>query len=97
MRITARLIILQFYLWTELTENIASCYRHLQAHNKTVEKFGMDSPTVFVYRINGIPASMYPRWFIKRWSENFAISIECFNARSMDMRHSFKAFDTLFR
>ena len=36
-----------------------------KAQNKTVEKFGNDSPTVFVYRINGIPALMYPRWFIK--------------------------------
>lgn len=26
----------------------ASCYRHLQTHNKTVEKFGKDSPSVFI-------------------------------------------------
>ena len=59
---------------------------------KTVEKFGKDSPTVFVYRINGIPASLYHRCSVKRQSENFAISIECFNARSMV---NFMSFDSI--
>ena len=59
---------------------------------KTVEKFGNDSPTVFIYRINGIPASLYPRCSVKRQSENFAISIECFNARSMV---NFMSFDSI--
>ena len=63
-----------------------------RSKTKTVEKFGKDSPTVFIYRFSGIPASSYPRWPIKRSSENVSKSIECSNARSMDMRHSLKAF-----
>lgn len=59
---------------------------------KTVEKFGEDSPTVFIYRFSGIPASSYPRCSIKRSSENVSQSIECSNARSMDTRQSLKAF-----
>lgn len=65
MRITARLIITilpvdgidgeEFIALTSPTGT-----------NKTVEKFGNDSPTVFIYRINGIPASMYPRCSVKR-------------------------------
>lgn len=57
---------LQFCLWTELTRrahraNVTS--RHII---KTVEKFGKDFPTVFIYHFNGIPASSYPQSFIKR-------------------------------
>ena len=63
-----------------------------RSKTKTVEKFGKDSPTVFIYRFSGIPASSYPRCSIKRSSENVSKSIECSNARSMDTRHSFKAF-----
>ena len=59
---------------------------------KTVEKFGKDSPTVFIYRFSGIPASSYPRCSIRRSSENVSKSIECSNARSMDTRQSLKAF-----
>ena len=83
---------LQFCPWTELTGKTTSCERHQQAHTKTVEKFGKDSPTVFIYRFSGIPASSYPRWSIKRSSENVSRSIECPNARSMDTRQSLKAF-----
>ena len=64
---------------------------------KTVEKFGKNSPTVFIYRFRGIPASSYPRCSIKRSSENVSQSIECSNARSMDTRQSLKAFYTLIR
>lgn len=63
-----------------------------RSKTKTVEKFDKDSPTVFIYRFSGIPASSYPRCSIKRSSENVSKSIECSNARSMDMRHSLKAF-----
>lgn len=63
-----------------------------RSKTKTVEKFGKDSPTVFIYRFSGIPASSYPRWSIRRSSENVSKSIECSNARSMDTRQSFKAF-----
>ena len=63
-----------------------------RSKTKTVEKFGKDSPTVFIYRFSGIPASSYPRWSIKRSSENVSKSIECSNARSMDARQSLKAF-----
>ena len=59
---------------------------------KTVEKFGKNSPTVFIYRFSGIPASFHPRWSIKHSSENVSISIECSNARSMDIRQPLKAF-----
>ena len=57
---------LQFCPWTELTRrahraNVTS--RHII---KTVEKFGKDFPTVFIYHFNGIPASSYPQSFIKR-------------------------------
>ena len=63
-----------------------------RSKTKTVEKFGKDSPTVFIYRFSRIPASSYPRWSIKRSSENVSKSIECSNARSMDTRQSLKAF-----
>ena len=63
-----------------------------RSKTKTVEKFGKDSPTVFIYRFSGIPASSYPRWSIRRSSENVSQSIECSNARSMDTRQSLKAF-----
>lgn len=53
------------YIQRSLPEE-ASCYRHLQAHNKTVEKFVKNYPTVYIYRINGIPASLYPRCSVKR-------------------------------
>ena len=39
-----------------------------------------------------IPASSYPRWFIKCSSVNVSECIECSNARSMDTRQSLKAF-----
>ena len=68
-----------------------------RSKTKTVEKFGKDSPTVFIYRFSGIPASSYPRWSIKRSSENVSKSIECSNARSMDTRQSLKAFYASFR
>lgn len=63
-----------------------------RSKTKTVEKFGKDSPTVFIYRFSGIPASSYPRCSIRRSSENVSKSIECSNARSMDIRQSLKAF-----
>ena len=63
-----------------------------RSKTKTVEKFGKNSPTVFIYRFSGIPASSYPRWFIRRSSENVSKSIECSNAQSMDTRQSLKAF-----
>ena len=63
-----------------------------RSKTKTVEKFGKDSPTVFIYRFSRIPASSYPRWFIRRSSENISKSIECSNAQSMDTRQSLKAF-----
>lgn len=62
-----------------------------RSKTKTVEKFGKDSPTVFIYRFSRIPASSYPRWSIKRSSENVS-KIECLNARSMDTQQSLKAF-----
>lgn len=83
---------LQLSPWTELTEKSTSCERHQQASNKTVEKFGKDSPTVFIYRFSGIPTSSYPLWSIRRSSKNVSKSIECSNARSMDTRQSLKAF-----
>ena len=93
MRITARLII-RFYSargrnWQGRAHRANVTNMH---QTKTVEKFGKDSPTVFIYRFSGIPASSYPRCSIKRSSENVSKSIECSNARSMDTRHSFKAF-----
>ena len=93
MSITARLII-RFYSargrnWQGRAHRANVTNRH---QTKTVEKFGKDSPTVFIYRFSGIPASSYPRCSIKRSSENVSKSIECSNARSMDTRHSFKAF-----
>ena len=63
-----------------------------RSKTKTVEKLGKDSPTVFIYRFSGIPASSYPRCSIKRSSENVSKSIECSNARSMDTWQSLKAF-----
>ena len=68
-----------------------------RSKTKTVEKFGKDSPTVFIYRFSGIPASSYPRWSIRRSSENVSKSIECSNARSMDTRQSLKVFYTSIR
>ena len=62
-----------------------------RSKTKTVEKLGKDSPTVFIYRFSGIPASSYPRCS-KRSSENVSKSIECSNARSMDTWQSLKAF-----
>ena len=46
---------------------------------KTAGKFGMDFPTVFIYRFNGIPTSLYPRWSIRRSSEIVFIR-EVYNA-----------------
>lgn len=93
MRITARLIIrynsARGWNWRRGTHRANVTTRH---KIKTVEKFGKDSPTVFIYRFSGILASSYPRWFIKRSSENVSKSIENFNARSMDTRQSLKAF-----
>lgn len=93
MRITARLIIhcnsARGRNWRRRAHRANVTNRH---QTKNVEKFGKDSPTVFIYRFSGIPASLYPRWSIRRSSENVSKSIECSNARSMDMRHSLKAF-----
>lgn len=93
MRITARLIIrfnsARGRNWRRRTHRANVTNRH---QTKTVEKFGKDSPTVFIYRFSRIPASSYPRWSIKRSSENVSKSIECSNARSMDTRQSLKAF-----
>ena len=93
MRIAARLIIhynsARGRNWRRRAHRANVTNRH---KTKTVEKFGKDSPTVFIYRFSGIPASSYPRWSIRRSSENVSKSIECSNARSMDMRHSLKAF-----
>ena len=93
MRITARLIIhynsARGRNWRGRAHRANVTNRHII---KTVEKFGKDSPTVFIYRFSRIPASSYPRWFIRRSSENGSKSIECSNARSMDTRHSLKAF-----
>ena len=95
MRITARLIIhynsARGRNWRRRAHRANVTNRH---KTKTVEKFGKDSPTVFIYRFSGIPASSYPRWSIKRSSENVSKSIECSNARSMDTRQSLKAFYT---
>lgn len=92
MRITARLIIhynsARVRNWRRRAHRANVTNRH---KTKTVEKFGKDSPTVFIYRFSGIPASSYPRWSIKRSSENVS-KIECSNARSLDIRHSLKAF-----
>ena len=93
MRITARLIIhynsARGRNWRRRAHRANVTNRH---QTKTVEKFGKDSPTVFIYRFSGIPASSYPRWSIRRSSENVSKSIECSNARSMDTRQSLKAF-----
>ena len=93
MRITARLIIhynsARGRNWRRRAHRANVTNRH---KTKTVEKFGKDSPTVFIYRFSGIPASSYPRWSIRRSSENVSKSIECANARSLDIRHSLKAF-----
>ena len=93
MRITARLIIhynsARGRNWRRRAHRANVTNRH---KTKTVEKFGKDSPTVFIYHFSGIPASSYPRWSIKRSSENISKSIECSNARNMDTRQSFKAF-----
>ena len=93
MRITARLIIrynsARGRNWRRRAHRANVTNRH---QTKTVEKFGKDSPTVFIYRFSGIPASSYPRCSIKRSSENVSKSIECSNARSMDTRQSLKAF-----
>ena len=93
MRITARLIICYYYArgrnWRRRAHRANVTNRH---KTKTVEKFGKDSPTVFIYRFSGIPASSYPRWSIRRSSENVSKSIECSNAWSMDTRQSLKAF-----
>ena len=98
MRITARLIIhcnsARGRNWRRRAHRANVTNRH---QTKTVEKFGKDSPTVFIYRFSGIPASSYPRWSIKRSSENVSKSIECSNARSMDTRQSLKAFYALIR
>ena len=93
MRITARLIIhynsARGRNWRRRAHHANVTNRH---KTKTVEKFGKDSPTVFIYRFSRIPASLYPRWSIKRSSENVSKSIECSNARSLDIRHSLKVF-----
>ena len=93
MRIAARLIIrynsARGRNWRRRAHRANVTNRH---QTKTVEKFGKDSPTVFIYRFSGIPASSYPRWSIRRSSENVSKSIECSNARSMDTRQSLKAF-----
>ena len=93
MHITARLIIrfnsARGRNWRRRAHRAKVTNRH---QTKTVEKFGKDSPTVFIYRFSGIPASSYPRWPIKRSSENVSKCIECSNARSMDTRQSLKAF-----
>lgn len=93
MRITARLIIrynsARGRNWRRRAHRANVTNRH---KTKTVEKFGKDSPTVFIYHFSGIPASSYPRWSIKRSSENVSKSIECPNAWSMDTRQSLKAF-----
>ena len=93
MRITARLIIrynsARGRNWRRRAHRVNVTNRH---KTKTVEKFGKDSPTVFIYRFSGIPASSYPRLSIRRSSENVSKSIECSNARSMDTRQSLKAF-----
>ena len=93
MRITARLIIrfnsARGRNWPRIAHRANVTNRH---QTKTVEKFGKDSPTVFIYRFSGIPASSYPRCSIKRSSEDISKSIECSNARSMDTRQSLKAF-----
>ena len=93
MRITARLIIrfnsARGRNWPRIAHRANVTNRH---QTKTVEKFGKDSPTVFIYRFSGIPASSYPRCSIKRSSENVSKSIECSNARSMDTWQSLKAF-----
>ena len=93
MRITARLIIrynsARGRNWRRRAHRANVTNRH---QTKTVEKFGKDSPTVFIYRFSGIPASSYPRCSIRRSSENVSKSIECSNARSMDTRQSLKAF-----
>ena len=98
MRITARLIIhynsARGRNWRRRAHRANVTNRH---KTKTVEKFGKDSPTVFIYRFSGIPASSYPRWSIKRSSENVSKSIECSNAWSLDIRHSLKAFYTSIR
>ena len=98
MRITARLIIrynsARGRNWRRRAHRANVTNRH---KTKTVEKFGKDSPTVFIYRFRGIPASSYPRCSIKRSSENVSQSIECSNARSLDIRHSLKAFYTSIR
>jgi hypothetical protein len=83
---------LQFSPWTELMGSAHRANVTNRHKTKTVEKFGKDSPTVFIYRFSGIPASSYPRWFIRRSSENISKSIECSKARSMDTRQSLKAF-----
>ena len=92
MRITARLIICYYSAcgrnWRRRAYRANVTDRHI---TKTAEKFGKDSPTVFIYRFNGIPASSYPRWFIRRSSENVS-KIECLNARSIDTQQSLKAF-----
>ena len=98
MRITARLIIrynsARGRNWRRRAHRANVTNRH---KTKTVEKFGKDSPTVFIYRFSGIPASSYPRWSIRRSSENVSKSIECSNTRSMDTRQSLKAFHASIR
>lgn len=98
MRITAWLIIrynsARGRNWPRIAHRANVTNRH---QTKTVEKFGKDSPTVFIYRFSRIPASSYPRWSIKRSSGNVSKSIECSNARSMDTRQSLKAFYTSIR
>ena len=93
MRITARFIIrynsARGRNWRRRAHRANVTNRH---QTKTVEKFGKDSPTVFIYRFSGIPASSYPRCSIRRSSENVSKSIECSNARSMDTQQSLKAF-----
>ena len=93
MRITARLIICYYSArgrnWRRRAYRTNVTDRH---KTKTIEKFGKDSPTVFIYRFNGIPASSYPRWFIKCSSVNVYECIECSNAQSMDTRQTLKAF-----
>ena len=77
MRITVRLIIHYHSAcgrnWRIRTHRANVTNRHII---KTVEKFGKDSPTVFIYRFNGIPASSYPWLYSRRSSENISKSIE---------------------
>lgn len=86
-----------YHFMLRLWRRRAHCANVTNRHKtKTVEKFGKDSPTVFIYLFSGIPTSSYPR-SLSNVRRKMSLKVQNASIPKIYTRQPFKAFYALIR